>query len=1104
MDLVSQNLLLASSGKKDPTFVDDVFSTYLWRGDGRSGRSINNNIKLSNDNAGNGVDFDYVGDYLNTTSSSSDFTMGTGDFTVECWVYIYDVSRINGFWQISPTSGGFDTNYGNTLAVAWDPQAGEGWQIYGAGAYNKTTTNPPSNKTWYHTAYVRSSGTSKLYINGTSVISQADTYNYNGTYIVIGGYYSPSYLMDGVISNLRVVKGTALYTSNFTPPTKALTSVTNTKLLCCNKSTTTGATVNPVTFTVNGNPNPSFGPFTGSDGKGGLAWIKSRSTGNVNVLFDTVRGANQRLRSDSNLAQNTADLLQPSFTNSGFTVGSGNEVNGSGNDYTSWTFRKQKGFFDIVTWTGNDSVRTISHSLGCVPGLIMVKGYSNTNSWYVYHRDIGPEKYLRLNGNDSATDQSWFMNDTAPTASEFSLGTSSNVNGSGQSYVAYLFAGGASTATGASSCSFNGTSGLDVAASSAVNFGTGTFCVEAWVYVDNLPASGSPSYGRVFQLDGPTGNNSFSNLQITINPSNNTLHAWAYGGGNPVAIVGSKSLKQGFWNHIAVVRDSNNLITQYVNGIPDGTVTTATNFNPNSGSPRIRIGYYSSGNGVFDGKISNLRVTVGEPVYTAAFRPSTEPLTTTSQVTTSSNVKLLCCNVISNATGSTVTPGAIGNNGTNPVAYGNNPFDDPAGFKFGEEGDQNIIKTGSYVGNSTANHEIYVGWEPQWWLVKNITDAQNWQLLDSMRGWISNGNDMYLVPNNTSSDSAFNFGNPTATGFNLSNASSNWQNESGKTYAYIAIRRPDGLVGKPPAEVGTDVFAMDTGAGSTIIPNFDANFPVDFAIMTTPNTSGNHRNVGARLIGEKYLRTNGSNAESGHTGFTFDSNLGWGRQGDGSNWQSWHWKRHAGFDVVTYKGNGASEGMSIPHSLGKVPEMIWVKSRAIGFNWYVYHFGQNSGTNPQNYYLRLNHTDAEQEAVSPYDVKVWNDTAPTSTTFSVGPISDVNDGNDRYIALLFASVEGISKVGYYNGQGSDLTIEFGFQPRFLMVKRVDAAGDWNIYDTTRGLGPGSDDKELRLNNTSAQSNHEVGLPTSTGFTFACGGSHDTCSAGKKFIYYAHA
>ena len=212
------------------------------------------------------------------------------------------------------------------------------------------------------------------------------------------------------------------------------------------------------------------------------------------------------------------------------------------------------------------------------------------------------------------------------------------------------------------SVDFDDDDGLDVAASSDFNLGTGQFCIECWVFLNDAPGTGSPSYARVFQLDGPTGNSSFSNLQITINSSNGTLHAWAYGGGNPVAIVGSKNLEKG-WHHIAVVRDSSNVITQYVDGTPDGTVTTTTNFNPNSGSPRPRIGSYDNGgtNGVFNGKISNLRVIVGTPVYTSSFAPSVEPLTNIT------NTKLLCCNS-STTTGSTVSPGTITANGNPTVA----------------------------------------------------------------------------------------------------------------------------------------------------------------------------------------------------------------------------------------------------------------------------------------------------------------------------------------------------------------------------------------------------------------------------------------------------
>ena len=198
---------------------------------------------------------------------------------------------------------------------------------------------------------------------------------------------------------------------------------------------------------------------------------------------------------------------------------------------------------------------------------------------------------------------------------------------------------------------FDNADGLIGAADSNLNIGTGTFTFECWVYLDDTPGTGSPNYARVFQLDGPTGNGNYNNLQVTINPSNQTLHAWAYGGGNPVAIVGSRSLL-GQWHHIAVVRDSNNLITQYVDGIADGTVTNSTDFSPNGGSPRPRIGSYDAGgtNGVFNGKISNVRLLVGTALYTSDFGIPEWPLTNIS------NTKLLCCQSDSSATAAPVGP----------------------------------------------------------------------------------------------------------------------------------------------------------------------------------------------------------------------------------------------------------------------------------------------------------------------------------------------------------------------------------------------------------------------------------------------------------------
>ena len=108
--------------------------------------------------------------------------------------------------------------------------------------------------------------------------------------------------------------------------------------------------------------------------------------------------------------------------------------------------------------------------------------------------------------------------------------------------------------------------------------------------------------------------------------------------------------------------------------------------------------------------------------------------------------------------------------------------------------------------------------------------------------------------------------------------------------------------------------------------------------------------------------------------------------------------------------------------------------------------------------------------------------------------------------MLFASVEGISKCGRYDGSNDTLYITTGFQPRFLLVKRVNAGGDWYVFDSVRGWGFGGNpflDEILRLNTTAAQFSSNYGEPTSTGFQLTWSGS-GVNESGGKYIYYAHA
>jgi hypothetical protein len=179
------------------------------------------------------------------------------------------------------------------------------------------------------------------------------------------------------------------------------------------------------------------------DGEGGLVWVKNRSDSNWHALADTETGITKQLYSNDTSAQTSNSGYITSANVDGFSVGASGDVNFLNDRYASWTFRKAKKFFDVVTYTGNGANRTISHNLGSVPGCIIVKRTDTTGAWQVYHRanTAAPETdYLVLNTDAATADSDTRWNDTLPTSTVFSVGTEATVNANGGTYVAYLFA----------------------------------------------------------------------------------------------------------------------------------------------------------------------------------------------------------------------------------------------------------------------------------------------------------------------------------------------------------------------------------------------------------------------------------------------------------------------------------------------------------------------------------------------------------------------------------------------------------------------------------------------------------------------------------------
>jgi hypothetical protein len=172
-----------------------------------------------------------------------------------------------------------------------------------------------------------------------------------------------------------------------------------------------------------------------------LVWIKGRSGATDHALYDAVRGVQLDLVSNSTAAETTQTQGLTAFNSNGFNIGTLAKLNTSTATYVAWCWDESATpGFDIVTYTGNSTAgRTVAHSLGVAPSMIITKS-KNTNlgNWAVYHSELGNTKALYLNQTVAAFTGSNWWNNTSPTSSVFTVGTSNDVNGASD-YVAYLW-----------------------------------------------------------------------------------------------------------------------------------------------------------------------------------------------------------------------------------------------------------------------------------------------------------------------------------------------------------------------------------------------------------------------------------------------------------------------------------------------------------------------------------------------------------------------------------------------------------------------------------------------------------------------------------------
>ena len=188
--------------------------------------------------------------------------------------------------------------------------------------------------------------------------------------------------------------------------------------------------------------NASTNAITGLSFQPDFVWAKGRSSAVSHRLIDSVRGGTKVLYSDSTASEAGIGDSNMTFTSTGFTWNGGStNANDNGVTYVAWAWKESPtSGFDIVTYTGNGANRTIAHSLGVAPDFIIVKIRSSADNWPVYNEALGAGNRLHLNLSNASDASPTTWNGTAPTATNFSVGSASETNLNGGNFVAYLFA----------------------------------------------------------------------------------------------------------------------------------------------------------------------------------------------------------------------------------------------------------------------------------------------------------------------------------------------------------------------------------------------------------------------------------------------------------------------------------------------------------------------------------------------------------------------------------------------------------------------------------------------------------------------------------------
>jgi hypothetical protein len=598
--------------------------------------------------------FDGTGDFV-STGTAANLDNISGDFTIEYWQY--PVTGSNG--QYVALGSAVGSYSGNATSFVYVPSTNNFYSVFNTTSGPNYTGGDYLNK-WTHVAWVRNgvgSNNCTLYLNGVSVATSTYTGTLNlnstnsNTFIGKNGW-DASYLFTGALSNLRIVKGTAVYTANFTPPTAPLTAIANTQLLTCQSSTFLDNSTNTFALTANGNVQPvTTAPFPAKVDTTTLNSAYSKSLIGGSAYFDGTGDYLNTPTANTSLQFGTGDFTvefwaYPTNLTGSTGIGSSQIIFASagassfmcsiwtGNVHTvkadvadlydfPSTAVRQGNWFHVAICRASGSMKCFVNGAQAGSTTADATDYSGTGVGAIGANYSGGYNFtgyisgLRVLKGTALYNANFATGLTPPTPITNTSLLTNFTNGAIFDNTAKNVletAGGAALSStqakyGTTSMYFDGTGDWLIAANGKnyIN-GTEPFTIECWVYI-----TGTPAYWSICGASSGTLVLTIQNLTtININP---------YGSGNTVSATTSLSINT--WTHIAATRNSANRFDIWVNGVSAGNATSSQSF----GSPTIyAIGAADSGGTQpFIGYLDDVRITKACR-YFGNFTPPTSQL----------------------------------------------------------------------------------------------------------------------------------------------------------------------------------------------------------------------------------------------------------------------------------------------------------------------------------------------------------------------------------------------------------------------------------------------------------------------------------------------